>query len=225
MNFTGERMIPGFTPIRIEEDHFERYFFASKYTQEKRVLDIACGVGYGAQLLVKKGKAKQVDAVDFSSDAILYAINFFNEEKINFIVGDILSYNSNETYDVIVCFETIEHIHLYKKALINIYDNLCDNGILILSSPNRDVISPENNSLNSKPKNIYHYHEFTIKEMIFELLSIGFSIDENNEIFGQRLCSVSELNVDLHDLKNTKSPEVIPIENQIPRYFTIIAHK
>lgn len=224
MNFTGERMIPGITSIRVEKDHFERYFFASKYVKEKRVLDIACGVGYGAQLLLNMGKAKQVDAVDNSLDAINHANSYFKEEKINFIVEDILTYTSSEPYDVIVCFETIEHIDSYVKALQKLFNNLSHNGILIISSPNREVISPDSISLSSKPNNIYHKHEFTIRELIFELLAIGFMID-NNEIFGQRLCHVNELNDFLYDVKNNKSAEVKHIGNQMPRYFTLIAHK
>lgn len=224
MKFTGERMIPGKTPIRVEEDHFERYFFASKYTLEKRVLDIACGVGYGAHILLKTGKAKQVDAIDISLDAIKYAKSYFKEENINFIVEDILTYTSKEPYDVIVCFETIEHIDLYKKALHNLFNNLSDNGILIISSPNREVISPNSISIYSKPNNIYHHHEFTIEELKIELLSLSYRINKN-DIYGQRLCKASEIFDELYDVKNKKSPVVEPIENQIPRYFIIIAHK
>ena len=57
---------------KIEEDHLARYDFACKFVNRKKVLDIACGMGYGSKMLSKAG-ALCVDGVDISEEAIEYA--------------------------------------------------------------------------------------------------------------------------------------------------------
>jgi len=175
--------------------------------------------------MMDNGNPSIIDSVDISEEAIEYAKKYFHQKRINYFTGNILSFKSNQLYDVVVCFETIEHLYDFKKALINIYENLSDFGILIISTPNRIVTSPESSSMIQKIRNSFHFHEFTIDEMIYELKSIGFSIDFHSGLFGQRLCTISELNDESLDVKNTKSAEVKLLGNLIPRYFTIIAAK
>ena len=59
--FTGERMVPGRSPKRIEDDHLARYRFAIRYIRNKSGLDIACGTGYGQYtgMLIQKGQEGQ----------------------------------------------------------------------------------------------------------------------------------------------------------------------
>lgn len=72
IGFTGEFFIPGVTDDRIEADHLARYRFASRSAAGKDVLDIACGVGYGSELLMAAG-AKSYTGVDINADEIAYA--------------------------------------------------------------------------------------------------------------------------------------------------------
>ncbi len=51
IEFTGERFIPEKSSIKLQDDHMERYRFATEFVGNKRVLDIACGVGYGSVML------------------------------------------------------------------------------------------------------------------------------------------------------------------------------
>ena len=68
--FTGERFIPG-TRGEIWIEHWHRYHFASRFVAGKRVLDLACGEGYGSALLARR--AATVVGVDVSQAAIDHA--------------------------------------------------------------------------------------------------------------------------------------------------------
>jgi len=119
MDFTGERFIPGNIPPSMEKVHFARYEFASQFVSGLNVLDIACGTGYGTNLLASSG-AKSVDGVDISHKAVSYCKDHYLKRSINFIQGDIYEYGTAETYDLITSFETIEHVEKYEKVLKNV---------------------------------------------------------------------------------------------------------
>jgi 2-polyprenyl-3-methyl-5-hydroxy-6-metoxy-1,4-benzoquinol methylase len=68
--FTGERFIPG-TPGEIWVEHWHRYHFAARWCEGKRVLDVACGEGYGSALLARG--ASRVTGVDISPEAVAHA--------------------------------------------------------------------------------------------------------------------------------------------------------
>lgn len=97
MEFTGLQFIPGHTSKRIEDDHLERYKFASQFVKNKDVLDIACGVGYGTKFLKDNG-ALRADGVDKSLEAIDYAKTNYPADGINFFASDAVKYNPNRHY-------------------------------------------------------------------------------------------------------------------------------
>src|SRR4030066_783433 len=105
----AERIIPGFVPMDSFLEHISRYIFALAYVENKNVLDIACGTGYGSYFLAKNG-AKFVAGGDISEIAINYAKNKYKLDTLEFEVENVMkmSYPS-EHFDVIVSFETIEH--------------------------------------------------------------------------------------------------------------------
>ena len=69
LEFTGEFLVPGQSPAHLEQDHLERYRFARGFADGRRVLDIACGAGYGSQMLAEAG-AETVTGVDLNQDII-----------------------------------------------------------------------------------------------------------------------------------------------------------
>ena len=70
LEFTGERFVPGIAG-EIAHEHWHRYAFARRYVTGKRVLDAACGEGYGSALLA--GLAAQVTGIDIDAAAIAHA--------------------------------------------------------------------------------------------------------------------------------------------------------
>jgi SAM-dependent methyltransferase len=87
--------------------HLARYKFAKQFIDEKdAVLDIACGTGYGTALL--STGCRSITGVDLSQKAIEFAINNYSKPNIQFINSDI--FECTITADVVITFETIEHI-------------------------------------------------------------------------------------------------------------------
>jgi SAM-dependent methyltransferase len=182
--FTGEYFIPGESGERIEADHMERYKFASRYARGKSVLDIACGVGYSAPILVGGG-AISYDGVDINEELTAYANQHFGTTAIRYHTGDIRTFGIGSQYDLITCFETIEHVQDYKSALMNLHRLLKDGGLLLISSPNRKITSPGCHSLSDEPANKFHTQEFIPEELLSALRDAGFSAGASG-VFGQR---------------------------------------
>lgn len=160
MKFTGERMIPEFNQGgEIFLEHINRYIFASQFSKNKVVLDIACGSGYGSDLLLKSG-AKQVFGVDISKEAVGYCIEKYSHKNLSFLVGDVRNVPiENNKIDLLVSFETIEHVNEEdQKIFINeIRRVLKPGGILLMSTPNISAFRAER-------ENDFHLKELTVSE-------------------------------------------------------------
>ena len=119
--------------------HLVRYAAAKTVVQGKRVLDVACGSGYGCKLLADWG-AKEVVGVDVSANAIASAERLFGGEKTRFLVGDAEDISpvigKTKKFDVIVCFETIEHLQNPEELLKALARHRAANGIVFVSCPN-----------------------------------------------------------------------------------------
>jgi len=179
--FDGERVIEGKTPIRIWLDHVCRYNLACDYAIDKVVLDIACGTGYGSYILRGAG-AKKVVGMDTSIETIEFAKNKYQSRELEFKVGNILYIDFPESsFEVITCFETIEHVQNQNKALEELKRVLKPDGLLIISSPNRKLTSPCK-SLHEQPDNLFHTIEYTANEFN-SVLNDHFKV---LNIYGQR---------------------------------------
>lgn len=162
---TGERMIPEIHKGNlIYAEHLTRYQSALELVKNNVVLDIASGSGYGTNLLASK--AKFVFGVDISKEAVAYAKNNFSKKNTEFILGDGESIPLDEnSVDIVVTFETIEHIKDYKNFIKEINRVLKPNGLVVVSTPN-DLAFVEGNQ--------FHFHEFQEQELV-GLLKESFS--------------------------------------------------
>jgi SAM-dependent methyltransferase len=185
LKFTGEFMVPGDCETRIEEDHLRRYNFASRFCTNKRVLDVACGYGYGSRIIAAS-LPKSYLGIDINHDLIENAIAEYGNEIVDFKNGSITDLGFKEKYDVAICFETIEHVLEYEKAITSLYDALVPGGLLLISSPNRPVTSPLAKSISDPPGNPFHVQEFTPEELKNFLTAAGFS-EKTFKTYGQRL--------------------------------------
>jgi SAM-dependent methyltransferase len=154
-----ERFVPG--TIRsglVAAEHLARYWWASQFAEGRRVLDAGCGMGYGSAILAEAG-ATRVTGVDISAPAIEAARA--TARGAEFEVGDIASLPlGDDSVDLVVCLETIEHVEEPERALDELARVLAPDGLLLLSSPNRDVYPPGNP---------HHRREFTPSELRDEL--------------------------------------------------------
>jgi SAM-dependent methyltransferase len=163
MDFTGERVIPGITPDRIWRDHMSRYEHAAQRVQGKRVLDVACGTGYGADLYLR-AKATSVEGLDIDGEAIRHATKTYGRNGLRFQEGSIEALPfADHSFDLVTCFETIEHVDRPEVALAELRRVLRPQGELLVSTPNRRVTSPMR-GLQDAPVNLHHKREWTVGE-------------------------------------------------------------
>jgi 2-polyprenyl-3-methyl-5-hydroxy-6-metoxy-1,4-benzoquinol methylase len=230
MQFTGERWIPGQVEQRIEDDHVQRYLFAAQHSPGKRVLDIACGSGAGSYMLAGTGRASRVVGVDIAPEAVAYARETYRLGNLAFEEGSIEGYSTDQSWDLIVCLETIEHVADEGPVLENLRRCLRPGGVLLISSPNRPVTSPSA-SIDDAPQNTFHVREFTPEELKVRLLRAGFS---GLKVYGQRLRCHSRSGLVMRVLESARrlggvnpdrasSPKVRPYRFLTPRYFVIRA--
>lgn len=109
------RLIPSFIPVKSLISHITQYKFSSKHLKGLKVLDIACGTGYGSEILRQGGNI--VIGVDINPDNIKIAKNNFPD--VSFKCGDaenLLDFQ-NESFDAINSIQTIEHLGHPKRAI------------------------------------------------------------------------------------------------------------
>jgi len=105
------------------ECHKKRYEFALPYCKDKKVLDIACGTGYGSAVL--EMAAKFIICVDKNVEAIKYANKYYKTKDNEFIISDAAEYlKNNQDYDIVICFETLEHLDDDKEFVSLIKKNI-----------------------------------------------------------------------------------------------------
>lgn len=146
MKFTGERLIPGKKVDELHLNHLSRYMVAAWFTRGKRVLDIACGTGYGSYHLRSSG-ARRVTGIDISKDAISFASSNYVMNGLTFKQGAVESIPEKEnTFDAVVSLETLEHVD--KKAQVRFVKEvkrvLRSGGVFIVSTPNRQIFRNKN---------------------------------------------------------------------------------
>lgn len=169
-----ERIIPHETPAGPLAAHLVRYDFALEHCSGKKVLDAACGVGYGSHYLARV--AAEVVAVDISDEAIRYAEEHYAGQNVTFQVMDVQRLDfPDRSFDVVCSFETIEHLDDPSGFLAGVARVLRPEGCLIVSTPH--VRKTDRN-----PKNPFHRIELSYADFS-HLLGQYF---QNVRILGQR---------------------------------------
>lgn len=135
--------------------HLERYALVRQFVYGK-VLDIACGVGYGSYLLAKNPDVKQIVGVDVAHETTEWANDNFSSGKIDFLCDTVENFSGK--FDFLVSLETIEHLEkpgsLYELAL------RCGINEVVISFPHKKTT---------------HYNEFHRRDItsadVFDIFS------------------------------------------------------
>lgn len=160
LEFTGERLIPGLVDPDLWNEHYCRYLFAARLAARKRVLDIACGAGYGSDCLAQT--AASVTAIDLSPEAAASARNAYPSPNIRFLAADARSLPfPDSSFDLIVAFEVIEHLDDPAALLVEAKRLLAPGGQLVVSTPNK-LYYAETRRLSGP--NPYHVRELDFEE-------------------------------------------------------------
>ncbi|MBK9713249.1 MAG: methyltransferase domain-containing protein [Kouleothrix sp.] len=161
-----ERLVPGTLAWNMYEyEHKQRYEFFAPLCRSLAVLDAACGVGYGSSILAKFGAASVVGA-DISKEAVGYARRHFARPGVQFVHCDVERLSiPPHSVDVVISFETIEHLEHPRIFMEQVRSVLRPNGLFVCSTPNRDFFD------RAAEPNPHHLHEM--------------SFDEFTDVFGQ----------------------------------------
>lgn len=153
----AERMVPELhRPSLLYAEHMTRYLAAQPLVAGKRVLDIASGSGYGSRLLADG--AASVVGVDISTAAVEYARATYPRDNLEFRLGQATAIPlEDNSVDVVVTFETIEHVADYRGFLAEVDRVLAPDGLALVSTPN-DLEFVEGNH--------FHLHEFVYEELL-----------------------------------------------------------
>jgi SAM-dependent methyltransferase len=157
----NEALLP-YEPF-ISYEHWHRYLYAAALAAGKAVLDVACGEGYGSAYLGRV--ARRVVGVDVSAEAVAHAAARYSAPHVSFLCGDAAAIPIAEphSFDVVASFETIEHLDeaSQRRFAAEVKRLLKPDGVLLVSTPNRDLYNHE-----SDQHNPYHLREFNRGEFL-----------------------------------------------------------
>ncbi|MCD9085881.1 glycosyltransferase [Stenotrophomonas sp. SY1] len=154
IEFTGERFVPTEQGV-IRQEHLHRYAWCLPLVEGKDVLDVASGEGYGSAMLASL--ARTVRGVDISQEAVAHASQSYAQlDNLRYLQGSATAIPlDTNSVDVVVSFETIEHLLEQEEMLAEIRRVLRPAGLLVMSSPNKEIYSD---------KAGYH-NDFHVKEL------------------------------------------------------------
>lgn len=173
LDFTGERQVAA-TLAGIRSDHKARYVWAfQQIAPSAHILDIGCGIGYGAWLMANGVKDSHVTAIDQSNLAINYARQHWSSPNIEYVCADATDASRipERHYDVVTAFEFIEHV-AEPGSILEALAPRCST--LLCSVPNEDRIP-------FSPGFKYHHRHYT-EAQLRELLASHFNVEG---VFGQ----------------------------------------
>ena len=179
--WTGERLVPSYVGNTALE-HLHRYAFAREYAQDKDILDIACGEGYGAYLLADV--ARSVIGVDIAEEVVEHARRKYGDHpRLSFEIGTCSEIPLDDaSVDLVVSFETLEHHGEHDQMLREVKRGPAPGGTLVISTPDRLYYT-----ILPKASNPYHHKEL-FKEEFRSLLQSYFS---RVDLFEQKICHAS----------------------------------
>lgn len=182
-------MVPEEADLNTFWQHIYRYRFAVPYVRGRKILDIACGEGYGSRALLDSG-ASSLIGVDISQEACTHATKRYG---IKTQVGDVKDIPlPDASMEVIVSFETIEHVdepHLFLDECARV---LTPDGTLVISTPNLTSRDP------NTPKNPFHLKELESEEFLsliaarFNSLEVYTQCPRNTSLWSSRSLAAIE---------------------------------
>jgi len=141
IDWTGERCVPWADDVQMIYEHLARYHLAARIVAGRRVVDLGSGEGYGAAILAET--AAEVVGVEIDAASVEHSRRTHRRPNLGFVQGSVLDARSygDPPFDVVVCFEVLEHLVEQERLLDTIGEVLAGDGVLFISTPDRDVYS------------------------------------------------------------------------------------
>lgn len=182
---TLERIYPLKMDERLAADqatldlHMQRYGFASGLLSGGRVLDMACGCGYGSALLAEQNPDKQITGIDIDPEAIAYAQANYQRDNLRYLCANAETFSDSGGFDSIVSLETIEHLPNPQRLVDNYASLLAKGGRIIASVPTTPTLDGNPHHLHDfSPRSFYalfRRHGLTPKERYEQIQPWEFS--------------------------------------------------
>jgi SAM-dependent methyltransferase len=155
-----ERFVPAEARGELTEaEHLARYWWAARMAAGRRVLDAGCGVGYGTNLLAEAGASEAI-GVDIA-EAVVEAASATARAGASFRTADVRDLPfEDDSFGLVTCFEVIEHVEERDAVIGELARVLSPDGVLVISSPNRNVYVPGN------PHHVYEYEPEELREAL-----------------------------------------------------------
>jgi ubiquinone/menaquinone biosynthesis C-methylase UbiE len=183
MTFTGERYVPQLRG-QIYYEHLHRYALAMSLARDKDVLDIASGEGYGSALLAMV--ARSVVGVDVDDASVRFSGSRYTSMNLSFRAGSATQIPvADASVDLIVSFETIEHLTEHERMLGEFRRVLRPGGHAIISSPNKLVYSDARGYTNPFHLRELYFHEFRdmLRDFFPEIRLFGHRIFAGSAVY------------------------------------------
>ena len=220
--FTGERFLPGCAG-EMAYEHWHRYAFARRFVAGKRVLDAACGEGYGTALL--GANAASAIGVDIDAPTVAHATARYGQgPRIRFVEASCARLPlPDASVDVVVSFETVEHLREadQPRMIAEFARVLAPDGIVVISSPNKRLYSDARAYVNE-----FHLHEL-YRDDFARLLAGAFPVLSWHH---QRVATWSGIwaerpgvQVELAEAWLGSTEGVAPYEVEDGMYFVVVA--
>jgi SAM-dependent methyltransferase len=155
-------------------EHRSRYRFAAQFAAGQRILDVASGAGFGLRML-REAHGCPI-GLDYDATALREVRTVEPSARLVHADATCLPL-ATASLDLVVSFETIEHVPDARAMVLEIHRVLKPGGRLVLSTPNRAFGPPERHTTNP-----FHIKEFTAEEL-HELLGEAFT---DIQMYGQR---------------------------------------
>ncbi len=202
---TGERVVPEKFESKEEYLIYLRHIFAYEFakkiiSKKSSVLEVGSGNGYGTSRLSKN--ITDIIGIDIDKNAIEYSTKKYGSKSCIFKKYDGVKIpHKDNTFDAVISFQVIEHIENDENYVSEIQRVLKDNGIFLLTTPNKSLrLKP-----NQKPFNRFHIREYYSSELE-NILRTKFS---SVEIFG--VCGNAEIQ-QIEILRIKKSLNIISLD-------------
>lgn len=137
IEWTGERCVPWTGDLQVVYEHYHRYLLARPLTSGRQVLDLASGEGYGSALLA--AGAGRVVGLEIDPAAVEHSRRTYQAPGLEFVEGSMLDLSafSDGSFDVVTCFEALEHVVEHDELLAGVRRVLAPDGVFVTSTPDR----------------------------------------------------------------------------------------
>jgi SAM-dependent methyltransferase len=183
LELTGERTLPD---VPEENYWFRRHLAVYRWIAErcsgKRVVDMACGEGYGAAVLAET--ASEVVGVDANPEAFEHARLRYRAPNLRFERALVEEFEDGAPYDAIVFLQTIEHVQEPGRLLARFASLLAPGGVAYVTTPNRLTLAPPGAERSGNP---WHVREYAPDEFAALVEPLFGSVDLHGLFHARKL--------------------------------------